>query len=198
LSKDEQYLDPLIEGAQLLGLPQARVAAFASALVQWTNQLVPDESPAEKRLRVAACALSDIAWRDHQDLRAAESFRRLLQFPFIGLSHPDRAKLAAVIHARYAGRIDDPVLAPAHALLAPKALQRTRVLGLAMLLAYRFSGAVPEILESSRLILGIKGVRLVVGQAARVPDSEAVMDRLRLLAEAVGVSQVEIVEGDRR
>jgi exopolyphosphatase / guanosine-5'-triphosphate,3'-diphosphate pyrophosphatase len=196
LSKDERYLDPLIEGAQLLGLPQARVAAFSSALVRWTSQLVPDESPADKRLRVAACALSDIAWRDHEDVRAAESFRRLLQFPFIGLSHPERAKLAAVIHARYAGRIDDPVLAPARALLSPGVLRSTRVLGLTMLLAYRFSGAVPQILESSRLILGTKSIRLLVGPAARAPDSEAVMDRLRLLADAVGVSHVEIAEWD--
>jgi exopolyphosphatase / guanosine-5'-triphosphate,3'-diphosphate pyrophosphatase len=196
LSKDEQYLDPLIEGAQLLGLPQARVASFASALARWTSRLVAGESPADERVRVAACALSDIGWRDHEGVRAAESFRRLLHFPFIGLSHPERAKLAAVVHARYAGRIDDPVLAPARALLTPKALQNARVLGLAMLLAYRFSGAVPQILESSHLILGIKGVRLVVGKAARAPDSEAVTDRLRLLADAVGVSHVEIVEGD--
>ena len=78
LDKAEQYLDPLVEGAQLIGLPLARVPDFAPALAAWTADLFPAETPAETRLRVAVCALSDIAWRDAPDLRAEESFRRLL------------------------------------------------------------------------------------------------------------------------
>ena len=80
LSREEQYHDPLVEGAQLIGLPLARVPDFAPELVSWTGSLFSDETPAEKRLRVAICALSDIAWRDAPDLRAEESFRRLLRF----------------------------------------------------------------------------------------------------------------------
>ena len=91
LTTAEQYLDPLIEGAQHIGLPLARVPDFAPALASWTADLFPRETHAEARLRVAACALSDIAWRDAPDLRAEESFRRLLQFPFIGISHGERA-----------------------------------------------------------------------------------------------------------
>ena len=64
LTKAEQYLDPLVEGAQLIGLPLARVPDFAPALASWTAELFPGETPAEARLRVAVCALSDIAWRD--------------------------------------------------------------------------------------------------------------------------------------
>ena len=74
LSREEQYLDPLIEGAQLIGLPLARVPDFAPELVSWTANLATGETAAEKRLRVAICALSDIAWRDAPDLRAEESF----------------------------------------------------------------------------------------------------------------------------
>ena len=65
LSDNERYLDPLVEGAQLVGLPGARVPKFASALVRWTDRLFPGETPADARLRVAICALSDVAWRDH-------------------------------------------------------------------------------------------------------------------------------------
>ncbi|HYC24742.1 MAG TPA: Ppx/GppA family phosphatase, partial [Roseiarcus sp.] len=81
LSEADRYLDPLIEGAQLVGLSLARVPEFPEALLPWTAQLFPVEPPAEARLRVAVCALSDMAWRDHPDLRAEESFRRILQFP---------------------------------------------------------------------------------------------------------------------
>jgi exopolyphosphatase/guanosine-5'-triphosphate,3'-diphosphate pyrophosphatase len=192
----ERYLDPLVEGAQLIGLPLARVPEFAPALASWTAQLFAGETPPETRLRVAVCALSDIAWRDAPDLRAEESFRRLLQFPFIGIDHPERVFIAAAIHARYAGRPDAPWLKPAIGLLSPVSQRRVLVLGRAILLAYRFSGGVPAVLASARLRLEPDCVRLEVGSAARVPDSEVVADRLRLLASALGVRRSEIVAID--
>lgn len=194
LGPEERYLDPLVEGAQVLGVPLARVAAFGPALARWTDDLFANETPSERRLRVAACALSDIAWRDHPDLQGVESFRRLVQFPFIGIDHAERVFLAAAIHARYPGRLSDPRLAPAIDLLTPAARRRAQILGRTMLLGYRISGSVPEILENARLRMEPDCIRLEVGSTARVPDSEVVADRLKLLASAVGVSRTEIVE----
>jgi exopolyphosphatase/guanosine-5'-triphosphate,3'-diphosphate pyrophosphatase len=193
LSTQERYLDPLVEGAQLVGLPLARVPDFAPSLVAWTADLFPDETPADTRVRVAVCALSDIAWRDHPDLRAEESFRRLLQFPFIGVDHPERVFIATAIHARYAGRPDAPWLSPANSLLVTAMRRRAQILGRAILLAYRFSGGVPAVLASARLRIESECIRLEVGAAARAPDSEVVGDRLKLLAAAIGVRRSEIV-----
>ena len=50
LSEPERYLDPLVEGAQLVGLPLARVPDFAPSLVAWTADLFPGETPADTRL----------------------------------------------------------------------------------------------------------------------------------------------------
>ncbi len=194
LGAEEQYLDPLIEGAQLIGLPLARVPDFAPELVSWTAGLSPGETAAETRLRVAVCALSDIAWRDAPDLRAEESFRRLLQFPFIGVTHPERVFIAAAVHARYAGRPDAPWLPPAIGLLGPAERRRAQILGRAILLAYRFSGGVPAVLESARLHIEPDCVRLEVAAAARAPDSEVVSERLKLLANAIGVRRSEIID----
>jgi exopolyphosphatase/guanosine-5'-triphosphate,3'-diphosphate pyrophosphatase len=194
LPEAEQRLDPLIEGARALGAPLARVPDFGAALARWTEELFPGETEADRRLRVAACTLSDIAWRDHPDVQGIESFRRLLQFPFIGIDHKERAFLAAAVHARYPGRLDDPCLEPAIGLLSPSARRRAEILGRAMLLGYRISGSVPEILACARVRIEAEGVRLEVGRAARVPDSEVVADRLRLLAAAIGVRRTEIVE----
>ena len=196
LGRTEQYLDPLVEGAQLIGLPLARVADFAPALAAWTGELFAGETPAEKRLRVAVCALSDIAWRDSSDLRAEESFRRVLQFPFIGVDHAERAFVAAAIHARYAGRPDAPWLSPAIGLLTAATRGRAQILGRAILLAYRFSGGVPAVLAGARLRIEPDCVRLEVAAAARAPDSEVVADRLKLLAAALGVRRSEIVVVD--
>ncbi len=196
LSREEQYADPLIEGAQLIGLPLARVPYFASELVSWTEHLVSGETPAEKRLRVAICALSDIAWRDAADLRAEEGFRRLLEFPFIGVTHPERVFIATAIHARYVGRPDAPWLSPAIKLLTPADRRQALILGRAILLAYRFSGGVPAVLENARLRIEPDCVRLEVAAAARAPDSEVVIERLRLLASAIGVKRSEVVDID--
>jgi len=163
-------------------------------LVPWTAVLFPGETPAETRLRVAVCALSDLAWHDHVDVRAEESFRRLLQFPFIGLDHAERVFIAAAIHARYVGRPDAPWLAPAIELLPASTRRRAQILGRAILLAYRLSGGMPAVLAGSRLHLEPDCLRLEVGQAARVPDSEAVNERLGLLAAALGVRRCEITE----
>ena len=194
LPEKERYLDPLLEGAQNFGTPQARVPEFGPALAVWTSRLFPGETAAEKRLRVAACALSDIAWRDHENVRAVESFRRLLQLPFIGIDHTERVFLATAIHARYAGRPDDPRLLPAIDLLTPSVRRRAQILGRTLLLGYRLSGGVPDILEGARLQIDADTVRLEVGRAARVPDSEVVSDRLQLLAEAAGIKHAQIVE----
>jgi exopolyphosphatase/guanosine-5'-triphosphate,3'-diphosphate pyrophosphatase len=194
LAEDERYLDPLVEGAQLIGLPASRVPEFAQALVSWTDNVHKNEKPADIRLRVALCALSDLGWRDHPDIRAEESYRRVLQFPFIGLNHEERAFLAVAIHARYAGRLDALYLSEVLKLLPDADHRRAEVLGRAILLAYRLSGGMPSVLASSRLSIGPKRLRLEVGRAARVPDSEAVSDRLSLLADALGSKSQEIAE----
>ncbi len=194
LPEAERFRDPLIEGAALIGLQAARVPRFAATLVPWTAELFPGESAAETRLRVAACALSDMGWRDHPDLRAGEMFRRILQFPFIGIEHPERAFVAAAIHARYNGRADDPALSPAVDLLSRATRRRATILGKALTLAYRLSAGVPEVLKGSRLTVGTDRVTLAVGRIARVPDSEVVTERLAALATAIGVKRSEVVE----
>ena len=197
LSEAERYLDPLVEGAQLIGLPLARVPDFAAALAEWTAGLFPGEKPAQARLRVAVCALSDIAWRDAPDFRAEENFRRLLTLPFIGLDHAERVFIAAAIHSRYAGRPNDSWLEPGIGLLSPEGRRRAQILGRAILLAYRFSGVVPAVLRSARLRVTADCVRLEVASATRAPDSEVVLDRLRWLANAVGAKRTEIVVVDK-
>ena len=170
------------------------LAFFRPALVRWSDCLVARESPAERRLRLAVCALSDIGWRDHRDVQAFEGFERLLEFPFIGVEHAERVFIATAIHARYGGDLDDVRLSPALALLPADARRRAQILGRALLLGYRLSGSVPEILENARLRIGRDRIRVEVSKKARVPDSEVVADRLELLASALGVRRTEVVE----
>jgi exopolyphosphatase / guanosine-5'-triphosphate,3'-diphosphate pyrophosphatase len=193
LSKDEQYRDPLLEGAQSIGLPTARVPEFSAALARWTDGLFPGETQGDRRLRLSVCALTDMAWRDHEKVRAMESFRRLLQFPFIGLTHPERAFLAVAVMARYGGSVDDTVRAATRGLLGPAELRRAEILGRVLLLGHRFSASVPAILDGARIRIDADAVRLEVRVAGLVPDSDAVQARLRQLAKACGTETAEIV-----
>ena len=79
-------------------------------------------------------------------------------------------------------------------LLSPSLRRRAMILGRVILLGYRFSGGVPEILADAHLRVGADTVRLEVGTAGRVPDSEVVGDRLKLLADAIGVRRTEVVQ----
>ena len=194
LDTEEQYRDPLLEGAQAIGLPGARVAGFSEALGRWTEPLFPGESQHDRRLRLTVCSLTDIAWRDHQKIRGIESFLRLLQFPFIGISHPERAFLAIAILARYGGKVDDLVRSKVSTLLTPAEMNKAEILGRVLLLGHRFSASVPEILEHARLRIDADTVRLEVLNPESVPDSEAVQSRLRQLAKVAGVNGAEIVE----
>ena len=194
LDAEERYRDPLLEGAMAIGLPSARVPAFSAALARWTDDLFPGETQGDRRLRLAVCALTDIAWRDHEKVRAIESFRRLLQFPFIGISHPERAFLAVAILARYGGSVDDGVRSVVRDLLGPSALRRAEILGRVLLLGHRFSASVPELLEQARIRIDVDAVRLEMLNAERVPDSEAVQVRLRQLARVSGVEGAEVLQ----
>lgn len=194
LSDAERYLDPLIEGAQILGISAARVPDFGAALARWTDTLFPGETAADRRLRIAACALSDIAWRSHGDVQAEESFHRLLQFPFIGIDHLERIYLAAVIHDRYGGGAEDPDTASALALLSAAQRRRARILGRTLRLAHRLSGCVASILEAASLHIEAGLVRLEVESAAGTPDNESLKSRLQELAKALRVSKAEIVQ----
>ncbi|MEL6265235.1 MAG: Ppx/GppA family phosphatase [Pseudomonadota bacterium] len=194
LSETERGRDPLVEGAQTFGTPRARVPAFAAALVRFTDTLFPGEDMAERRLRLAAAALSDIAWREQGGNRAGEAFRRVLHLPFVGLDHAERVFLAAVLHARHGGKPEDPVLAGAEAYLSASLMRRAQILGRALQLGYRFSGSVPAILDRAHLDIGTDRVRLVVSDLDAAPDGDAVRTRLAQLARALGVTEGGLVE----
>lgn len=196
LPEADRKLDPLIEGTRAFAMPRSRIPAFGEALVRWTDGLFPTETTLEKRLRIAATALSDIAWSDHANVQAKQSFERLIQFPFVGLDHPERVYLAAVIHARYDGKPDDPSLQPVISLLSPHQWHRAQILGRALMLGHRFSGSVPEILKTARIVVEQDRVCLEVADTESVPDSDAVRSRLRGLAKAIGVRRSEIIKVD--
>ena len=192
LDPSEQYRDPLVEGAQLIGLPLARVPDFAAALAPWTAELFP----ARRRRRLGCASPSARSPTSPGATPRISAPRRA----FAGCCIPVHRRRSC--RARLSRRRDPRALRrqarcalaqPPIGLLSPALRRRAQILGRAILLAYRFSGGVPAVLSGARLRIEPDNVRLEVAAAARAPDSEVVGDRLKLLASALGVRRSEIV-----
>ena len=191
----ERRRDPLIEAARRYGGVESRFGRVGTELVDWTAPLFTDESLGEQRLRVAACHLSDVAWSTHPDYRAEYALDRVLHLPLPGLDHRDRGWLALAIYARYRGDLATPLAREALG-LAVDGAERALILGHALQLAYRLSGATAHLIAASRLECAADGVTLVLPDDGSLPLGDAVERRLATLAKALGVARSDIRYAD--
>ncbi len=185
LPAELRHQDSLISACEMHAERTGRFAMHGQEILDWMTPLFAKESKKERRLRLAACLLSDIGWSEHPDYRAIHAFERVLRIPFAGLTHPDRALLAIAVLARYGGNPDDPPVASVHGLLSEDERARARGIGLALRLAHTLSGGAPGLLpqcplrvDRGRIDLGLPDPSLV---------SEAVERRLNVLARCMGL-----------
>ena len=184
----EQRIDPLFAACAAIARKESRFPPDGELLQAWTAPLFPNLAARSQRLHQAASWLGDIAWSEHPDYRAELAFSRSLRMPFPAIGHADRVFIAAVLHARYGGAADDPVVLPTEPLLAQSAAE-VRALGLALRLAYTMCGGVIELL--SETWIGRDGDNLELD----VPPTglfggETVQRRLDALARALGATAI--------
>lgn len=191
LSKEERKLDPLFEGARFFAdrlSPTPEIGAAVSAL---TDDLFEDETPATRRIRVAACILSDIGAYFHPDLRAMQAFEMALHAPFCAISHRERIAIAIALHCRHDGK--PPVSEGDHilALLPPEEKQWALRLGLALRFAGALAPKAPHALAGASL--SARAGKLIF----RAPNDRLALmgemprKRLAALANAFGFEPVE-------
>ena len=162
----ERAADPLVEVCRQAACRDGRGLAYAEALDSWLARAGLPAAGPWRRLRPAVAALSEIAWRRHPDLRAAEAFMRIARAPFVGIDHPERVFLALAVAARYKPALPAEAARAAERLLPPEARAQARAVGLALRLAERLSGGAPSVLDDSRLALE-EGDRLTLRLAPR-------------------------------
>ena len=109
--------DPLLAAGQDYARRLGRDTDLPPALVAWTDPLFSPEPAEARRLREAACWMSDIGSHDHPEFRAGAGLLRVLRQPGIGLDHHARAFLAMAIAMRYEVDTDAMFLRPARLLL---------------------------------------------------------------------------------
>jgi exopolyphosphatase/guanosine-5'-triphosphate,3'-diphosphate pyrophosphatase len=185
----EQRLDPLITAARAEGVRQGRFAEHGDMLFDWMAGVFATESetPADRRLRLAACLLSDIAWRAHPDFRAERGVDAALHGNWVAITAAERGALAAALHFCFGGAGDAPVLRMIGELTPPTLLARARAWGLALRLGQRLTGGTADGLAASRLERrgGVVELHLPADHAGLV--GETVSRRLKLLGNALGL-----------
>jgi len=184
LRGEAQREDPLIAACVDLAAANRRFGADGEELFQWTSPLFPGESAARRRLREAAALISDIAWHEHPDYRAAQALHSVLYAPFAGLDHHERAWLAATVHGRYGGAENGSDVL--HWLLDDEARAEARITGLALRLGYTLSGGVPGLLARSRIAVDGGALVLSLAPEANKRHGESVQRRFDALGRAMG------------
>jgi exopolyphosphatase/guanosine-5'-triphosphate,3'-diphosphate pyrophosphatase len=185
----ERGQDPLlaagVEAAQRFG----RDPALPLALMAWCDPLFPGETGEARRLREAACWMSDIGSHEHPEYRAEQAFLRVLRQPGIGLDHHARAFLGLALALRYEAEPDAPFLVTARMLLSVETARRATILGVALRLAYTLSAGTPDLLAGTRLLMShVLTLRLAEGSG--VFAGESVTRRLDRLSQAIGLDAV--------
>ncbi|HUW80366.1 MAG TPA: Ppx/GppA family phosphatase [Acidocella sp.] len=184
---DVRAEDPLLAAGRDLTRGIMRDVKLPPALLTWTNPLFPAETGPQRRLREAACWLSDVGSHEHPEYRAEQAFLRVLRQPGIGLDHHARAFLALTMALRYEAAPDSAFLSPARLLLDMHATRRAETLGIALRLAYTLSAGTPQLLAGTQLTIAPGRLILGLNEANGVFAGDSVLRRLDRLAQMLGL-----------
>ncbi|MET0443032.1 MAG: Ppx/GppA phosphatase family protein, partial [Pseudorhodoplanes sp.] len=191
LKPAEQKEDALIDAARNLNLLRSRSPLHGEELMTWTDRFMSssgiDETKEERRLRHAACLVADVGWRTHPDYRGEQALNLIAHADFVALDHAGRAFLALAVYFRHIGITNDDELSPRlRELASTRMLDRARVLGAAMRVAYMVSASMPGVLPKTPL--RVERGRLVLHLPGRFAAlaGERVANRMRTLARLIG------------
>jgi exopolyphosphatase/guanosine-5'-triphosphate,3'-diphosphate pyrophosphatase len=178
--------DPLLAAGRDYAQRFGRDPALPPLLLTWTDPIFAGDGPDARRLREAACWMSDIASHDHPEFRAEQAFYRVLRQPGSGLDHHARAFLALALAVRYDSELDAPYVGTARALLDFASIQRAERLGVALRLAYSVSAGTGALLLDSSIALQPGRLRLRL----KASQAEGVIRRLERLGSLLGLEPV--------
>jgi len=107
LPKSERERDPLIAHCEDYSVLRSRSPTNGHELCAWTDMLFgangPKETAEQRRLRHAACLMSDVSWRAHPDYRGEQSIDLIARASLAGVDHPGRVFVALAVCYRHIG-----------------------------------------------------------------------------------------------
>lgn len=189
LDPETRDVDSLLAVSDELNRARSRSPRHGEELRAWTDEVMRslafDETEGERRLRHAACLLSDVGWRAHPDYRAEQSLALIMNAALLGVTHPERVYLALSVFFRHEGLSAEGADITLRMLAGPRLVTRARILAGCLRVAYAITVACAGVLP--RTPLGVVEGRLVL----RLPPdlaplaSERLSGRLRALGKLV-------------
>jgi exopolyphosphatase / guanosine-5'-triphosphate,3'-diphosphate pyrophosphatase len=190
-------MDPLISGARVLSDIHARAPDHAPELIAWMDAFAASlpqvDSEEQRRLRHAACLVSEVAWRANPDYRAEEASRVVAFAALSAVTHEERAFLASVQYARYEG-LSENTVPPLRALLSPARADEARALGCLLRVAYNISAGQPGVLPQTPIRMRNGVLTLTLPLRFADLSNERLTGRLKQAAKMLGCGYVVEVE----
>lgn len=190
LSPHERAKDPLLSFCQDYARLRSRSYQHATELCSWTDPLFQDPGPKEtaeeRRLRYAACLLSDIGWRAHPDYRGEQSLNVIANSALTGVDHPGRLFLALSNYYRHVGPSEqgsDSFVTKLKKLLDRRLLKRAKIIGAAIRVAHMISIGMDGIIDETQLSYDKGKLVLTIPQAYVAMAGERLSRRFGTLGE---------------
>ena len=191
LSPHEKAKDPLLSFCEDYARLRSRSVVHAHELCDWTDMIFaapdgPKESPEERRLRHAACLISDIGWRAHPDYRGEQSLNVIANAALVGVDHPGRIFLALSAYYRHAGigeQTTDELSMRLRKSIDKRSLKRARIVGAAIRAAHMISIGMPGIIDETQIFYELGKLVLVLPAVYQAMNGERLARRFEALGE---------------
>jgi len=190
MTPHEKAKDPLMCFCEEFASGRSRSVEHARELCAWTDALFegegPRETPDDRRLRHAACLLSDIGWRAHPDYRGEQSLNVIAHAGLAGIDHPGRIFLALAIFYRHVGSDEskgDELSQRLKAAVSKRAQKRARIIGAAIRAAHMLSVGMPGVIDETKLTYEGTKLVLTLPKTYAALDGERLRRRFQVLAE---------------
>ena len=181
--------DPILVAARKLNQLLARSPGYAEELVDWTAHFLAsaeiEETPDDKRLREAACFLSEVNWRAHPDYRGIQSFNLVSSAILPGVDHAGRSFLSFVATLRYVG-FDEEIALSIRSLMPPPMIERASIIGAALRVASVLAAGMRGVLPKAPLTANKGKVVLTLPATLGDLSNERVQNRLKGLGKLMG------------
>jgi exopolyphosphatase/guanosine-5'-triphosphate,3'-diphosphate pyrophosphatase len=191
LPDSERRRDPLLSFCEDFARQRSRSLEHARELGAWTDALFqqpgPGETADERRLRHAACLISDIGWRAHPDYRGAQSLNLVAHAGLGGIDHAGRVFMALTVYFRHVGPTSDDIdhdelSARLKTIVSKRLLRRARILGAAIRTAHMLSIGMPGIIDETELAYEDNKIVMKIPRAYASLEGERLSRRFDQLA----------------
>jgi exopolyphosphatase/guanosine-5'-triphosphate,3'-diphosphate pyrophosphatase len=188
LPPEEQARDPLIAACEEMANRRGRSLPYGYELFHWMEPLfrAPGglaESAEERRLRLAACLLSDVGWRGHPDYRGEKVLGLIAQSSFVGIDHPARSFLALAVYYVHETALTGDYSPALRKLVGRDWHKRAQLIGMAARAASKLSASMPGVLEKTPLEYQKGKLVLHLAESLEALDGEALRRRMKVLAQ---------------